>query len=229
MGQDTKTILEVIDLCKSYGDKKKTHILSNINLKINAKTSTAIMGASGEGKTTLLHILGSLEQKDKGEIFLSTQPLSTYTTTSLRGEVFGFIFQSCNLIEDLSTFENVILPARIARKDITKNSDSYNRAKQLLSEVNLTKKENSIAKTLSGGEKQRVAIARALINDPKIILADEPTGNLDHTSSQAIHQLLLQCVKKYDKTLIVVTHDKELSNLCDKTLLLQNGDISQIS
>ncbi len=179
----------------------------------------AITGKSGEGKTTLLHILGTLESPSSGELAfgLSASP------AVLRNRFIGFVFQTYNLLEDCTVLENVLMPAYIARMQTRKGSPAYNRALSLLEEVGLQDRIHFPAKLLSGGEKQRVAIARALCNDPELILADEPSGNLDHAHSFAIHQLLIGCAKKRNKALVIVTHDLELAKLCDTTRTLMDG------
>jgi len=147
------------------------------------------------------------------------------TVHSLRNEQFGFIFQTYNLLEEYTVLENLLMPQKIARKDCSKNSLSYTRALELLEEVQLSSKINTLAKLLSGGEKQRVAIARALSNDPPLILADEPTGNLDGENSKRVQELLIQTAKRRNKTVIIATHDQELAKECDRILLLKDGQI----
>ncbi|KPK33336.1 MAG: hypothetical protein AMS24_01360 [Chlamydiae bacterium SM23_39] len=207
-------ILEAKNIYKTFDE---TEILSNINLSIKENSSIAIIGASGEGKTTLLHILGTLERPTKGNIYICNKPIKDVNI--LRNTFFGFIFQSYNLFEDLTILENVILPAKIARKNYIKKAIS------LLKELNLENKKDYPTKILSGGEKQRVAIARAFCLDPKIILADEPTGNLDSKNSEKIHHLLLNFVNKKNKSLILVTHDEELASFCDEKFILKRGKL----
>jgi len=211
-----KTILEAKNIYKIFD---KTELLSNINLTIKENSSIAIMGASGEGKTTLLHILGTLEPPTKGTIYVYNNPIKEINV--LRNSFFGFIFQSYNLLEDLTTLENVMLPAKIARKD------HKERAIALLKEVGLEDKKDYPSKILSGGEKQRVAIARAFCLDPKIILADEPSGNLDNENSEKIHQLLLNFIHKKNKSLILVTHDNDLASFCDTKFILKKGSLTK--
>jgi lipoprotein-releasing system ATP-binding protein len=212
-----KIILKTVDIHKNYGD---INILKGINLELKKGESLAIMGASGEGKTTLLHILGALESPSKGEIYINEEKLEKHNAAKIRNSIIGYIFQTYNLLEDLSLQDNVQLPAMIARVN---SPESQKRALDLLKEVNLEKQSHLLAKVLSGGEKQRAAIARSFCNDPQIILADEPSGNLDHTNSKIIHELLISFVKKKNKSLIVVTHDEELANLCDKRFILKGG------
>ena len=217
-------ILEAKNVHKSF----EMAVLKGIDLEVKKGESVAIMGASGEGKTTLLHIFGTLEKASKGSVFINEGILRGKRSFKglfnkndfLRNNFFGFIFQSDNLLNDMSLFENVSMPARISRK----NKEKFQkRVEGLIEEVSLLDKKNEIVKYLSGGEKKRVAIARAFCNDPEIILADEPTGNLDRKNSKIIHSLLMKFVKDKNKTLIVATHDEELANLCEKKFILKDG------
>lgn len=207
-------ILKAKNLHKSYG---KLTILSGIDLNVKMGESIAICGRSGEGKTTLLHILGTLEEPTQGEIEIAGSRLLRSNAKEIRNEQIGFIFQSYNLLDDFSVIENVLMPARIARKPLS-------RAKglELLEIVGLTSKADVRASLLSGGEKQRVAIARALCNDPHLILADEPTGNLDRETGKRIGKILLGL----NKALILVTHDPDLASLCNTQYQLQNGHLN---
>lgn len=206
-------ILQAKEIAKSY---QGTQVLKNVSLSVEKGESIAICGRSGEGKTTLLHILGTLEEPDSGRLEIAGI-LSTWANkASIRNHEIGFIFQSYNLLEDFTALENVLMPARIARKKIGKT-----KGLELLSLVGLEHKANQPAKLLSGGEKQRVAIARSLCNDPSLILADEPTGNLDRENRKKVGQLLLGL----KKTLILVTHDPELAALCSKQYTLKDGSL----
>ncbi|NGX31994.1 MAG: Lipoprotein-releasing system ATP-binding protein LolD [Candidatus Anoxychlamydiales bacterium] len=216
-----EVVLKAVNLHKSYKTFDDLHILKGISLTLKQNESIAIMGSSGAGKTTLLHILGTLETFDSGKINILN---SSAKNNEIRNKHIGFIFQAYNLIDDLTLLENVLMPALIARKNILPNSTAYKRALNLLKEVGLTKRKNHLAKELSGGEKQRATIARAFLNDPDIILADEPSGNLDFKNSEIIHKLLIDSVKKYNKSLIIATHDKKLAALCDKIYHLENGN-----
>jgi lipoprotein-releasing system ATP-binding protein len=218
-------VLKAKNIHKTFKNPQDLHLLKGLDLELKKNESIAIMGSSGIGKTTLLHILGLLENFDKGSIeILDKKDL----TDTLRNKYLGFVFQTYKLLEDLTLIENVLMPAYISRKNIKKGSPSYKRALILLKEVGLENRFNYLAKDLSGGEKQRAAIARAFCNDPEIILADEPSGNLDDTNSKIIHKLLLESTKKFNKSLIVATHDKELASLCDKIYLLKDGKLSLI-
>lgn len=212
------TLLKASKIEKSFYTPSKICVLKNICLEVKKGESIAIMGKSGEGKSTLLHILGTLEKPCSGTIEFLGQPVSSYILPKLRNEKIGFIFQSYNLLEDYTLLDNIIMPAKIARRKI-----DFQKAENLLTEIGLNNRKNFLVKHLSGGEKQRASLARAFFNDPELILADEPSGNLDRINSQAIHDLLLNCVRIRHKTLIVVTHDKELAELCDRQLILKDG------
>lgn len=196
--------------------EQEVQVLASVSLSIAKGESIAICGRSGEGKTTLLHILGTLEQPDSGELEIAGQKLTRFNAAHLRNQQIGFVFQSYNLLEDFTTLENVLMPARIARKPAERK-----KGLELLQLVGLQERADFPAKLLSGGERQRAAIARALCNDPHLILADEPTGNLDRTNSKRIGEILLSL----KKTLILVTHDPELAALCHKQYVLQEGKL----
>jgi lipoprotein-releasing system ATP-binding protein len=199
-------ILTAQNIKKAY---PKVEVLKDIHLSLAKGESIAICGRSGEGKTTLLHILGGLEKPDSGQVHL-------------QGEK-GFVFQSYNLLEDFTALENVLMPARIARQKTTREQGL-----KLLKLVDLEQRADFPAKLLSGGEKQRVALARALCNNPSLILADEPTGNLDRETGKKIGQLLFSLVKTQGASLILVTHDPELAKECDKRYELKSGSLTRV-
>lgn len=207
-------ILKAKEIKKSYF---KVPVLSGISLSVKSGESVAICGRSGSGKTTLLHILGTLEEPDSGEIEIDGQRLTRSSAPHIRNQQIGFIFQAYNLLDDFTALENVLMPARIARKRLSRQ-----KGLELLSLVDLQSKADLPAKLLSGGERQRVAIARALCNAPNLILADEPTGNLDRTNGKKIGELLLSL----KKSLILVTHDPELAALCNHQYLLKEGQLN---
>jgi lipoprotein-releasing system ATP-binding protein len=206
--------MKALGLKKSFG---KLTILRDISLTVSPGESVAIMGRSGEGKTTLLHILGSLEAPDSGTLELNGQILTRAKATSFRNKELGFVFQAYNLLEDFTTLENVLMPARIGRTPVTREHGL-----SLLKQVGLEEKADTPAKYLSGGERQRVAIARALCNNPSLILADEPTGNLDRANAEQVGKLLTSL----NKSVIIATHDPELAALCDKRYLLKDGRLT---
>ncbi|MCI0382541.1 MAG: ABC transporter ATP-binding protein [Chlamydiae bacterium] len=216
-------VLIAEDLHKEYDPPNGPKVLRGISLEIESGQSCAILGRSGEGKTTLLHILGTLEKPSRGTLLLCGKNADLIQQNEFRNEHIGFIFQAYNLFEDLTLIENILMPKKIARKNTDLNSPSYQMAMDLLLDVALTSKSSTLAKFLSGGEKQRAAIARALCNDPEILIADEPTGNLDLENARLVQKLLLDFVKKRKKTLILATHDVEFAKLCDRIFLLQGG------
>lgn len=216
-------LIEAKELHKTFEKPTKQHVLRGLSLEVGSCEKVAIMGKSGEGKSTLLHILGSLEKLSSGSLTFKGKDYSSHDLAKLRCDSIGFIFQAFNLLEEYTTLENLLMPAKIARKNVRKGGQAHKRALFLLERVGLLDRANFPTKLLSGGEKQRAAIARALMNDPDLILADEPSGNLDTSTSQSIYDLLLSCTTESKKTLIVVTHDHTLSSLCDRTLILKDG------
>jgi lipoprotein-releasing system ATP-binding protein len=218
-----EAILSAKNIWKTFNSPTEVQILKGISLDLFCGESIAIMGASGEGKSTLLHILGTLEAPCSGELRIAGLLVGKNPPPIIRNQHIGFVFQTFNLLEDYTVLQNVLMPALIGGQEIHKRSAAYARAVELLQKVGLEKRIHFSTKLLSGGEKQRTALARALCNDPEILLADEPSGNLDHVTSCHIHQLLIRAVKEFNKSLIVVTHDRELASLCDHTLLLSDG------
>lgn len=219
-------MIQAHQLSKAFYKPSFVQVLKSIDLDVYKGESVAIIGKSGEGKSTLLHLLGTLEQPDSGTLEICGYKVVPHLLPTLRNSSIGFIFQNYHLLEHHTVLENVLMPAKIARSPTDLQSVAYKRAKDLLKRVGLENRASFPVKLLSGGERQRVAICRALCNDPPLLLADEPSGNLDHVHSQEIHHLLLDLTKELKKTLIVVTHDRELSSLCDKKLVLKDGTLS---
>ncbi len=219
------SLLHAKGLTKQFDYPNRLEILKGIDLEVDAGETVAIMGASGEGKSTLLHILGTLERASGGELEIGGTPITKRDYPALRNQMIGFIFQSFYLLEDYSTLDNVMMAARIGRR---RGPKVKQRAIELLERVGLKERITFPTKLLSGGEKQRVAIARALLNDPALIFADEPSGNLDHQNSDAVHGLLLELVAQENKTLITVTHDQSLANLCGRQYVLRDGLIARV-
>lgn len=219
-------LLKARQIKKTFIFPTQIEILKGIDLEVRPGETVAIIGKSGEGKSTLLHILGTLEALCSGTLEICGQDTSMCHLPSLRNTQIGFIFQHSHLLEEETLIENVLMPAKIGRKSIHSSSPAYKRALSLLEQVDLLERSHFPAKFLSGGEKQRAALARALCNDPALILADEPSGNLDSLHSQEIHTLLLNLARKNNKGLIVVTHDKEFAHLCDRALALKDGILS---
>ena len=208
-------ILKALRLSKTFSFPQKTTLFTCLSLELAPGESLAITGRSGSGKTTLLHILGTLEKADEGEIYIKEKLLTPANGALLRRRNIGFVFQSCHLLEDFTLLENILMPARIARDPKPSAFGLH-----LLDQVGLADRAYFPAKLLSGGEKQRAAIARALCNNPDLILADEPTGNLDQRNAEAIGSLLVSIVEKQKKGLILATHDTSLSSLCKQRHVL---------
>jgi lipoprotein-releasing system ATP-binding protein len=221
-------ILKAKNISKSYKTPHEVCIIKDISLQIMRGETIAILGPSGVGKSTLLNILGTLEQPTRGSLEISNKNTSYDNLDILRNHHIGFIFQSYHLLEEYTSLDNVLMPAKIGRKKTSSHSHAFQRAIMLLDRVGMAHRSSFLTKLLSGGEKQRIAIARALCNDPDIILADEPTGNLDEHNSRLIQTLLIECAKEFHKALIVVTHHQELAKLCDKRFLLKEGILQSI-
>lgn len=220
-----RKILSAQNISKRYETPIKVEVLKKISLDVYEGQTLAITGKSGEGKSTLLHILGTLEKPTSGTLEICATSPTSHNVSQLRNRSIGFIFQSFNLLDNYTVLENILMPAKIGRKDTSSKSPAYLGALSLLEEVGLLDRLHFPAKLLSGGEKQRAAIARALCNDPDIIFADEPSGNLDHSHSTLIHNLLIGSAKKRHKALIIVTHDTELASMCDATYHLKDGQL----
>ena len=209
-------------ISKSYGD---VHVLNQINLNIPANKVVAIVGASGAGKTTLLQVLSTLEKPDAGEVIINNTKLSLLKGKKLakfRNQEIGFVFQFHQLFPEFTALENVCIPGFIGKrnkKEVTK------RATDLLTMLGLAHRINHKPDELSGGEKQRVAVARALINDPKIVFADEPSGNLDSNNAESLHQLFFDIKSQLNCTFVIVTHNHELAKLADVCLTMKDGKI----
>lgn len=216
-------ILKATRLKKSFRSPQYVDVLSDISLEVSEGESIAITGRSGSGKTTLLHILGTLEPFDSGELLIAGKTFNTSEAPLLRNQRIGFIFQAFNLLEDFTALENVLMPLRIARKMTSREQGLH-----LLSLVGLTDRADFPVKLLSGGERQRIAIARALANDPDILFADEPSGNLDRATADSVSNLLFDLVRAHHKTLILVTHDTDFSSRCTRKYLLSCGALQQI-
>lgn len=219
---DKNPLLKAAHIHKTFYDPETVVILEDISLEIYRGESVAIVGRSGEGKSTLLHILGTLEDPCHGELFIADEKVTLYNKSSLRNEKMGFVFQSFHLLEDYTALENVLMPARIARRPTGLHSEARETALQLLDQVGLYSRAHFRTTLLSGGEKQRVALARALCNDPLLIFADEPTGNLDRHHAELINQQLLNFAHHQSKGLLIVTHDEALASLCTKQFELKN-------
>ena len=213
-------IIEASDIHKRFGTLE---VLKGIDFSAEAHEVVSIMGASGAGKSTLLQILGTLLSPDSGSLRIDGEDvlhLKGDALAAFRGRRIGFVFQAHHLLPEFSAEENVMIPALIAGSSM---KEARAKAVRLLSEVGLEERLDHKPAELSGGEQQRVAIARALVNDPAVLFADEPTGNLDSVTKQEIHRLLFSLRERLGQTIVIVTHDPALAALCDRTLTMQDG------
>jgi len=220
-------VMELKGITKVYGEKIKTQVLFGVDLQFEAGSFNAIIGQSGSGKSTLMNILGTLDNPTDGEIFINgqnTKQMKPNEISFLRNQNIGFIFQFHYLLPEFTALENVLMPYKISKQKITQ--EILDRAHELLDFVGLTKVKNNLAKNMSGGQQQRVAIARSLINTPKIILADEPTGNLDSDSTEQVYTLLREINAKYKTTFIIITHDRKIAEKADRIIEIKDGRIN---
>ncbi|NGZ89615.1 ABC transporter ATP-binding protein [Psychroflexus maritimus] len=218
-------MIKATNIFKHYGDLK---VLNGVDLQINKKEIVSIVGKSGAGKTTLLQILGTLEHADSNQnssIEINATDVTQLNTRQLaefRNKNIGFIFQFHQLLPEFSALENVCIPAWI--KQLSTN-DANKKAEELLDFLGLKDRMHHKPSQLSGGEQQRVAVARALMNNPSVVFADEPSGNLDSFSAENLHQLFFKLRDEFDQTFVIVTHNKELANMADRKLQMQDGNI----
>ncbi|WP_044040337.1 ABC transporter ATP-binding protein [Clostridium bornimense] len=217
-------IIETINLGKVYGKKEnKVKALDNVNIEIEKGEFVAIIGASGSGKSTLLHQLGGVDRPSEGKVLIEDKDIYNFNKTELaifRRRKIGFVFQSFNLIPVLTVEENIKMPALLDHRAI---DDEY--YKDLIKTLGLEGREIHLPSELSGGQQQRVAIARALINKPSIVLADEPTGNLDSETSKEIMEMLKFSIRKYNQTAIVITHDLSIAENADRIIKINDGKV----
>lgn len=218
-------ILTANNITKTYQDgKTTTNVLNHLDISINSGERIAIVGTSGSGKSTLLHILGGLDVPTSGEVWLHGQRINDLNETQrgeLRNQHLGFIYQFHHLLAEFTAIENVAMPL-LMRKAVP-IAVARQQSIELLEKVGLAHRLTHRPGELSGGERQRVAIARALVTKPSLILADEPTGNLDYANAQAVFEILSELQKDFNTALLMVTHDRQLAQLADKQLALQNG------
>jgi len=215
-------MIQARDLRKSY---ENLQVLRGVSLDIQAGEVVAIVGKSGAGKSTLLHILGTLDRADAGTLRLHDTDISSLSARQLadfRNKTLGFVFQFHHLLPEFTALENVCIPAYIGGKS---QKETEKRAMELLDYLGLSARAQHKPSAMSGGEQQRVSVARALVNQPAVIFADEPSGNLDTQTSQELHQLFFQLRKDFNQTFVIVTHNMELAALCDRTLTMKDGAV----
>lgn len=215
-------MIEANGIYKSFGN---VDVIKGIDLHIDKGEIVTIVGASGAGKSTLLQIIGTLEKADKGDVIINGQNISKMsqkTLAAFRNKNIGFVFQFHHLLPEFTALENICIPAFIA--GISK-SNALNKVSQLLDYLNLTERANHKPSMLSGGEQQRVAVARALINNPAVILADEPSGNLDSQNAKELHELFFKLREQTGQTFVIVTHNPDLAQMADRTLTIKDGKI----
>ena len=223
------SVLEAHDLHKTFrgGDGGLIPVLTGVDLTLSRGEMVAIVGASGAGKSTLLHVLGTLEPPTRGYVVIGGEPVharSDEELAELRNRHIGFIFQFHHLLREFNALENVMMPLRIAGRSA---AEARSRAEELLARVGLSGRMQHRPAQLSGGEQQRTAVARALAMDPAVLLADEPSGNLDHAHASVLHDLLAGVVRDLEIGMIVVTHNKALASRADRVLLLDNGRLTE--
>jgi len=215
-------VLRATNLTKSYG---QLQVLKGVNLQIQKNELLSIVGTSGAGKSTLLHILGSLDRPDSGELLIGDKNINLIKGKELaqfRNQEIGFIFQFHNLLPEFTALENICMPGYISQIE---NAKVEHRAMELMSILKLEERAKHKPSEMSGGERQRVAVARALINNPTIVFADEPSGNLDSKNAQALHELFFELRDKFDQTFIIVTHNEELANMADRKVEMKDGAV----
>jgi lipoprotein-releasing system ATP-binding protein len=222
--------LRTVDLQKSYpSGPVELHVLSGINITISTGEVVSIIGASGVGKSTLLNLLGTLDRPTNGKVLYNGQDIFELTDKELakfRNQELGFVFQFHHLLPEFSAVENVMMPALISGK---KKNEARAAASEILAKVGLSGRENHRPGELSGGEQQRVAVARALINNPKVVLADEPTGNLDRKTGEEVHNLIWELNNKMNQTFIIATHNESLAQRSDRIIRLTDGKAEEIN
>lgn len=228
MNEKLEIVFKAENICKTFTYPERVNLLENISLYVRSGESVSITGSSGSGKSTILSILGTLDKADSGKLFLFDKPLPKKDFAKIRNKHIGFIYQNHNLLDEYTVMENLLIKAQIGHKSISKNSESYSLALSLLEGMNLLHRKDFTTKLLSGGEKARVSIARAFMNDPEIILADEPTGNLDFEAASLVQTLLLETCKDLNKSLIVVTHDRSFAACCNRSYYLENGKLLEV-
>lgn len=220
-------IIELKKVNKEYGDKIKTKVLHDVDLSVATGSFTSIIGQSGSGKSTLLNIIGTLDQPTSGEVHINgerTDRLNKKALAMLRNKTLGFIFQFHYLLPEFSAFENVLMPFRIGHGQVS--SEKIEQAHHLMELVGLTHVQDNLAVNMSGGQQQRTAIARSLMNEPAIVLADEPTGNLDSDTSEMIYDLLREINQRLGTTFLIITHDRRIAEKADRIIEIKDGRVA---
>lgn len=219
-------ILELKHINKVYGDKVKNQVLFDVNLDFEESSFNSIIGQSGSGKSTLMNIMGTLDTPTSGQVLVNgndTSQMNKNELAVLRNETIGFIFQFHHLLPEFTVLENVLMPYRIMHNKVTQ--EARDRAEYLIDMVGLSKVKNNGSTEISGGQQQRAAIARSLINEPKLILGDEPTGNLDSDTTKIIFELLKDINKELNTTFILITHDQKVAQQTDRVIEIQDGHV----
>lgn len=219
-------IIRLNNINKIYGDKVKTQVLYDVNLGFEAQSFNSIIGESGSGKSTLMNILGTLDTPTSGDVLISgvnTTKLSKNKLAALRNETIGFVFQFHYLLPEFTVLENVLMPYQIKHGKVT--DEARKQADKLLDIVGLTRVRRNKATDISGGQQQRTAIARALINNPAIMLGDEPTGNLDSVTTETVYQLMRDINEEFKTTFVVITHDRRVAEKADRIIEIKDGRI----
>ncbi|RII32922.1 ABC transporter ATP-binding protein [Clostridium chromiireducens] len=219
-------VIELRNIDKIYGKVMKTQVLFDVNVSFKESSFNSIIGESGSGKSTLLNIMGTLDKPTNGEVYIDgirTDFLKSDELAEVRNEKIGFIFQFHYLLPDFTALENVLIPYMI--KNVNPPKEIRERALELMELVGLSKVKDNLATNMSGGQQQRTAIARALINNPKIILADEPTGNLDSKSTETIYEIMRDINERFKTTFIIITHDKRIAERTDRVIEISDGKI----
>ncbi len=221
------TVLELKKINKIYGKEIQTHVLHDIDLQVEEGSFNSIIGQSGSGKSTLLNIIGTLDKPTSGEMIINginAAQMTPNKLADLRNQTLGFIFQFHYLLPEFTAIENVLMPYQIKHGKV--NPEIIKKAEEFMDLVGLSNVKDNPASRMSGGQQQRTAIARALINEPKIILADEPTGNLDTDSTENVYEILREINEKYKTTFMIVTHDKKIAEKADRIIEVKDGRIN---
>jgi lipoprotein-releasing system ATP-binding protein len=220
-------VIELKNIDKIYGTQIQTQVLFDVSLSFEEESFNSIIGQSGSGKSTLLNIVGTLDKPSNGTVLINgfnVSDMKKKELSKLRNETLGFIFQFHYLLPEFTAYENILMPLKIRKKPIT--DEDHKRALELLELVGLTHVKDNLASNMSGGQQQRVAIARALMGNPKIILADEPTGNLDSDTTEQVYELLREINKRFKTTFIIITHDRRIAEKADRIIEIKDGKVA---